>query len=138
MGLQVVLEERLRPEALVAGGAGERLLSRVDALVVGQFGLVGEALVAHAAGEPVGRRPDLLLLADAGLRVVSVAEPGRRQRGQGGEREGICGDFLRHPLVQRDPLGLGLLAAFGVAASQTLEGGRRFARHLNDSEGDGF
>lgn len=92
--LQVVVEECLRAEALVARRALKGLLSRVNALVVHQLGLVGEALIAHGAAEPINQVPQLLLPSDARPRVVViVAQSARRKGRQRWERHGVCGDL---------------------------------------------
>lgn len=53
VGLQVVVEESLCAETFVAGGAHERLLSSVNALMVYQFRLIWKALITYSAGVSV-------------------------------------------------------------------------------------
>lgn len=85
VGLQMVVEERLRSEAFVACGANERLLSGMNALVVHELGLIREALITYTASESVCWRPNLLFFPYAWLHVIPHAQPGWREWRQGRE-----------------------------------------------------
>lgn len=85
VGLQMVVEERLRSEAFVARRANERLLAGMNALVVHELGLIREALVTYTASESVSWRPDLLFFPYAWLHVIPHAQPGWREWRQGWE-----------------------------------------------------